>query len=111
MPSRRLGAALDAFESPDASALVRLATSGPFNIRQFLAATQASPYTARQVLDRLERLRIVKTTYTNQGAIQVGSVDLTPAGRKIAQKLLELEDLVADVIEPELGADARRVED
>lgn len=93
---RRLAAALDALESPEASVLIRLALDEPFNVRQFYAATQASPYTAKQVHARLEQLGVIRTTYTGQGAVQAASITLTPWGRRVAEALLAVEDVMAE---------------
>jgi DNA-binding MarR family transcriptional regulator len=96
----RLRAALDVLDSPEASVLVRLAAEEPFNVRQFLAACQASPYTARKTMERLERLGVIATTHTDQGAIQVASIRLTPFGRRLAEKFLEIEALIAAALYP-----------
>ncbi len=96
MRPRRLAAALDALESPEASVLIRMAVDEPFNVRQFHAATQASPYTAKQVQTRLEELGLIRTTYTGQGAVQAATIRLTPWGRRVAESLLAVEDAMAE---------------
>jgi DNA-binding MarR family transcriptional regulator len=87
-------APIDALQSPELSAILRLERDGPLNMRGFAVAAQVSPASARRVLKNLLGLKLVSVHKTRQGATQIAQIELTAAGKRVARHVAAIDALL-----------------
>lgn len=88
--------------------LYHLCLREPVNMTEFTDASELFPNYAKRLREELETMGLIDVTVVRrQGPAEILEIRLTPVGREVAKRLVEIEELLQDA-RPERKAATRR---